>query len=125
MCESRVLPCPKGSAVRQKGETREEGGHMLDMFALSYLSLPSRKGVQHYLFCGSKNPVNRRGLIFAYFLQCLVAEFYHVKLAHNFTDEEADTNRDNKQAQGNAKAQLPVGYDAERSVYRAKHAHKT
>ena len=29
MCESRVLPCPKGSAVWQKGETREEGGHIL------------------------------------------------------------------------------------------------
>ena len=25
----RVLPCPKGSAVWQKGETREEGGHIL------------------------------------------------------------------------------------------------
>ena len=35
MCESRVLPCPKGSAAWQKGETREEGGHILDMFALS------------------------------------------------------------------------------------------
>ena len=30
MCESRVLPCPKGSAVWQKGETREEGGHVLE-----------------------------------------------------------------------------------------------
>ena len=35
MCESRVLPCPQGSAEWQKGETREEGGHALDMFALT------------------------------------------------------------------------------------------
>ena len=28
-CESRVLPCPSGSAEWQKGETREEGGHAL------------------------------------------------------------------------------------------------
>ena len=28
MCESRVLPCPQGFAERQKGETREEGGHL-------------------------------------------------------------------------------------------------
>ena len=27
MCESRVCPCPQGSAEWQKGETREEGGH--------------------------------------------------------------------------------------------------
>ena len=35
MCESRVCPCPQGSAEWQMGETREEGGHILDMFALS------------------------------------------------------------------------------------------
>ena len=76
-------------------------------------------------FVAIKNPVNRRGFIFAYFLQCLVAEFYHVKLAHNFTDEEADTNRNNKQAQGNAKAKFPVGYDTKRCANCAKHTHKT
>ena len=30
MCESRVLPCPQGFAERQMGETREEGGHILE-----------------------------------------------------------------------------------------------
>ena len=76
-------------------------------------------------FVTIKNPVNRRGFIFAYFLQCLVAEFYHAKLAHNFTDEEADTDRNNKQAQGNAKTKFPVRYDTKRCVNCAKHAHKT
>ena len=38
MCESRVLPCPQGSAEWQKGETREEGGHVLDMFALTNIT---------------------------------------------------------------------------------------
>ena len=38
MCESRVLPCPQGSAEWQKGETREEGGHALDMFALTNIT---------------------------------------------------------------------------------------
>ena len=37
MCESRVCPCPQGFAEWQMGETREEGGHMLDMFALGNL----------------------------------------------------------------------------------------
>ena len=37
MCESRVCPCPQGSAEWQKGETREEGGHVLDMFALTQI----------------------------------------------------------------------------------------
>ena len=31
MCESRVCPCPQGSAEWQKGETREEGGHALEL----------------------------------------------------------------------------------------------
>lgn len=76
-------------------------------------------------FVTIKNPVNRRGFIFAYFLQCLVAEFYHVKLAHNFTDQKADTNRNNEQAEGNAETKFPVRYDTKRSVNCAKHAHKT
>ncbi len=37
MCESRVCPCPQGFAEWQMGETREEGGHILDMFALGNL----------------------------------------------------------------------------------------
>ena len=62
---------PVGLCRRQKGETREEGGHILDMFALSYLSLPSRKGVQHYLFCGNKKPRQLTGFYFCLFFTVL------------------------------------------------------
>ena len=37
MCARRVCPCPQGFAEWQMGETREEGGHILDMFALSFI----------------------------------------------------------------------------------------
>ena len=43
MCESRVLPCPQGSAEWQKGETREEGGHVLE--GISHLLVKQKKGL--------------------------------------------------------------------------------
>ena len=60
---------PAGLCRRQKGETREEGGHILDMFALGYLSLPSRKGVMTPLipgWCFSKQEIKSVGVAILY-----------------------------------------------------------
>ena len=50
MCESRVLPCPQGSAEWQKGETREEGGHALRGVRTQQVKKSTPNGVLFFLF---------------------------------------------------------------------------
>ena len=60
---------PEGFCGYQTGETREEGGHILDMFALGYLSLPSINGVMTPLipgWCFSKQEIKSLGVAILY-----------------------------------------------------------